>query len=315
MNIQFLYTEKISNKLRANVTKESFRYIHQPKFVFLCGAGVSNGENRYQTKRGIVGRYINNKKDAIFCVWSEDLWMQNSSYTEEIDLLTFEEFLAELCDYIIIFVESFGSACELGAFTLKDKKFIRKMLIVLDKRRENDASFINQGPVAKARKNDAKIIYIDFEKALMGENIFVSEIDKMLNSFDERSAQNKINKNDSEQKINISSFVIEILEIIKILEPISQEDVIIVYKCLKGFKSFSFAKKDGTHFNSNISIGYIFRFLEKIGLIKKEDNKYSVTNVDLTLGLLFGTGPFRLSKLRSRLIALQYKYRCRGNNL
>ena len=42
--------------------------------------------------------------------------MWEDRFDNSIDLLIFEEFLAEVSDSIILFVESPGSFCELGAF-------------------------------------------------------------------------------------------------------------------------------------------------------------------------------------------------------
>ena len=74
-------------------------------------------------------------------------------------MLTFEEFLAEVSDVIVLFVESPGSFCELGAFSYAEKLFSDKLIIVIDEKYKGDKSFIITGPTAKAEKDGAKIIY------------------------------------------------------------------------------------------------------------------------------------------------------------
>ena len=74
----------------------------------------------------MIDKYLKSKSDAIFIVLSEKLW--EDSFDSNIDLLTFEEFLAEVSDAIILFVESPGSFCELGAFAYAEKLFSDKLI-------------------------------------------------------------------------------------------------------------------------------------------------------------------------------------------
>ena len=308
MDTKPIFIEKISNKLKPFETKSSFKYIYQPKFVFLCGKASSTIVDRINSRRGVLSKYFSERNNKIYCVWSEDLW--RTEFSEDIDLLTFEEFLAELCNCIVIFVESMGSACELGAFTFEEKLFMSKLVIVLDTKYKKDSSFINQGPVAKARANNAQVVYIDFKNAIMAEREFVSRIDAVIHSFEKRSIENKIEKNINEKQVRIASFIIEILEIIKIVGPVSQEIIIGIYKQYKKFTSFSFVKKDGTAFRANISVGYIFRILEKVNLIKKdEQEKYILVNSDFDVNFMFGMGGYSNNLIRSKILALKYKYR------
>ena len=142
--------------MKSHLDNDTNKFITYPKFVFLCGAAYS--ENEYdKTNRGVIDKYLKSKSDDIFIVLSERLW--EDSFDSNIDLLTFEEFLAEVSDAIILFVESPGSFCELGAFAYAEKLFSDKLIIVIDEKYNGDKSFIITGPTAKAKKDGAKVIY------------------------------------------------------------------------------------------------------------------------------------------------------------
>lgn len=114
--------------MKSHLDNDTNKFITYPN-SFLCGAAYS--ENDYdKTNRGVIDKYLKSKSDDIFIVLSERLW--EDSFDSNIDLLTFEEFLAEVSDAIILFVESPGSFCELGAFAYAEKLFSDKLIIVID---------------------------------------------------------------------------------------------------------------------------------------------------------------------------------------
>lgn len=89
--------------------------------------------------------------------------MWEDDFNDSIDLLIFEEFLAEVSDAIVLFVESPGSFCELGAFAYADALFSDKLIIVMDEKYRRSKSFIATGPVLKASENGSKIVYAQTE--------------------------------------------------------------------------------------------------------------------------------------------------------
>ena len=126
------------------------------KFIMLCGkkTEVNVNDNRSMTKSIL----IQNRQD-IFIIYSEDIF--DVLDNDEIDLLKFEEILVEISDGVIIFLESYGTAAELGAFTYLDS-LARKTLVFSDIKFKNDKSFINSGPFKRIRnvtKKDEQIIY------------------------------------------------------------------------------------------------------------------------------------------------------------
>ena len=62
------------------------------------------------------------------------------------DILKFETDIAQICDLIILFSESYGSAAELGAFTMIEEIALR-LLVVIDDFNYSKMSFITLGPL------------------------------------------------------------------------------------------------------------------------------------------------------------------------
>lgn len=67
------------------------------------------------------------------------------------DLLDFESNIAQICELVMLFSESAGSLCELGAFSM-DAEISRKLLTVIQRRYYDQESFITLGPL-KAQIN------------------------------------------------------------------------------------------------------------------------------------------------------------------
>ena len=188
--------------MKSHLGNDTNKFITYPKFVFLCGAAYS--ENEYaKTNRGVIDKYLKSKSDDIFIVLSEKLW--EDSFDSNIDLLTFEEFLAEVSDAIILFVESPGSFCELGAFAYAEKLFSDKLIIVIDEKYKGDKSFIITGPTAKAKKDGAKVIYAPLSgTGLLSSADIRRIVDEKSTEFASKSSpSNKRHPNKDEASISV----------------------------------------------------------------------------------------------------------------
>lgn len=62
------------------------------------------------------------------------------------DILKFENDLAQICDIIILFSESYGSAAELGAFSMSED-ISSRLLVIIDDNNYSQSSFITLGPL------------------------------------------------------------------------------------------------------------------------------------------------------------------------
>lgn len=293
--------------MRHHLDNNTSKFITYPKFVFLCGKGYKPGEYE-ETNRGITQKYLCHQSDDVFIVLSERLW--EDSFDSNIDLLTFEEFLAEVSDSIILFAESPGSFCELGAFAYAENLFSDKLIIVIDEKYRNDKSFIITGPTMKAAKNGAQVVYAPLGgTGLLSSFEFRSELNQKIKEFrSKNSSKNKRTPNIDGNKIIINSFILELLELIRILQPISKHDLIEIYKKVKEFKSFTFVKRDGTTFNSEIKIEYVMKLLETVGLIDVK-NQIVFGKQNKSQPLMFTYGKKAENMERNKLICRKYRYR------
>lgn len=127
--------------------------------------------------------------------------------------------------------------------------------------------------------------------------------------FSSKSATiNQRKRNTFEDRVMVSSFIVELLECIKLLQPISKRDLAEIYKKIKGFSSFTFVKRDGNRFHNQIRYDYIIKLLCTVGLIKSNNdiittNKYSKTQ-NLMLKY-YGNGE---NKERNKLLCKKYRY-------
>ena len=302
-----IYSTKMIKHMRSHLDNTVSRFITYPKFVFLCGKAY--GDCEYDvTNRGVTHKYLRRKSDDVFIVLSEKLW--EDSFDSSIDLLTFEEFLAEVSDCIILFVESPGSFCELGAFAYAEKLFSDKLIIVIDEQYKGDKSFIITGPTAKALKDGAKVIYAPLDgTGLLSSFELRSALDNKIQDFQSKSsAQNKRTPNQEKEKILVNSFILELLELIKILQPVSKKDLIEVYKLVKGFSSFSFVKKDGKTFHNEIKTDYVFKLLQTVELIDIKDSIITSSQTK-SQALMFTYSKKAENQERNRLLCRKYRYR------
>ena len=261
-----IYSEKTLASIKSHLEKNESKFITYPKFIFLCGKAI---DGQYEkTNRGILQNYLQKQSEDIFIVLSERLWEE--SFNSNIDLLTFEEFLAEISDAIVLFCESPGSYCELGAFAYANKLFSDKLVIVIDEQYKEAKSFIMTGPVAKAKQDGATIVYAQLGgKGLLASKELRDMVREKVKQFSSKTATlNRRKCNTVQDQILISSFIVELLECIKLLQPISKSDLVELYKIIKGFSHFTFVKRDGDAFHNEIKYDYIIKLLSNVGLIK-----------------------------------------------
>ncbi len=302
-----IFSEKMIESMRRHFERSAVKYITYPKFVFLCGKALSS--DAYKTSnRGVVESYIKKQSDDVFIVLSEKLW--EDSFINAIDLLTFEEFLAEISDYIILFVESPGTFCELGAFAYADNLFGEKLILVVDEKYKGSKSFIMTGPVAKARKNGSEVVYAPLDGGILSSNELRAVLLAKLREFRNiRSSVNRKKQNQDASAVQIGSFVIELLELIRLTQPISESDLIELYKKVKGFSSFQFTKKDGSRFNKEIKYGYILKLLSTVGLIEDKNEMITSSRYNKTQSLMMRYYGKAEAAERNRLICRKYRYK------
>lgn len=302
-----IYNEKMMVSLREHLDSGNYRFITYPKFVFLCGKAICP-EEYDASNRGVIQRYIEKKSKDIFIVLSEKLW--EDGFNSNIDLLTFEDFLAEVSDAIVLFAESVGSFCELGAFSYADKLFCDKLIIVIDEKYKGEKSFILTGPTEKAKKDGATVVFAPLSgTGLLGSADLRSIIDRKIKDFSSKNhSGNKRKQNTVQNQVLINTFILELLELVKLLQPISKKDLIDIYKEIKGFSYFSFVKKNGAQFHNEIKVDYIYKLLQTVGLITIDDNVLRSKDVELTQSVMFQYSVKASNKERNKLLCRKYRY-------
>lgn len=108
--------------------------------------------------------------------------------------------------------------------------------------------------------------------------------------------------------IVISSFIVELLECIKLLQPISKSDLVELYKKIKGFSHFTFVKRDGDAFHNEIKYDYIIKLLSNVGIIKIDHDIITAAGYSKTQNLMlryYGNGE---QKERNKLLCRKYRY-------
>lgn len=303
-----IYSEKCIASIRKHLDKSGHKYITYPKFIFLCGKGFNTKEEYTLSNRGIVDDFIRKLLPDMHIVLSEQMW--EDGFDDSIDLLIFEEFLAEVSDAIILFVESPGSFCELGAFAYADTLFSDKLIIVMDEKYRGSKSFIATGPVLKAREDGSKIVYAHTNNgALLSSPELREEILNLANKFKSKHSQvNKRITNLNQDQVYISSFLIEIIEIIRLAQPIRSSDLLPLYKEIKQFDSFTLIKRDGNKFKREISFKYILKLLQTAKIIEIESSVINLPSYEKTQHLMlkyFGNG---IERERNRIICRKYRY-------
>ncbi|MGL5067733.1 MAG: retron St85 family effector protein [Sarcina sp.] len=302
--LNYKSTHKIIKLLSESIRINKFKSNEIPKFIFVCGkqiideSGVvsdSQTLDKAENKRQFLINSLSSKQ--VICAISEKIYDNKSI----VDTLTFEELLAELSEEIIIIVESPGTLCELGAFTVKDK-FLKKLIVINDKAFRDQKSFINEGPVKK-------IIMYSEERYLLVENDY-----KMFkNDFLLKSCITKIKNqelqivpNNDFKKIDLKYLIYELMNIIELFAPLEKMDLFTIYKSVKSFDSFDIENREKHQIRSYTQI---IDLMIRMELIKVEKN-YINKNADYTYyNSLFNISRDEFNKLRAkRIYSLRDQY-------
>jgi RNA-directed DNA polymerase len=141
-----------------SVNLRDSRIISTPNFVFLCGGPTSKGPGPELSARDHFYRYLRSNTEPLLkrvkLAETINNWFDHDTFS---DLLELEEYLADLSDVIVIFVESPGAISELGAFAAS-KVLGLKTLAVLNSMHSLERTFIADGPVRRIKNGDPNLI-------------------------------------------------------------------------------------------------------------------------------------------------------------
>lgn len=224
-NMELRYLENVIEKYKEHRKSNIISNCEYLNFVFLCGGD----KNRYES-RSIIHAFLEKKRRDIKILYSEDLYKILDSF----DLLTFEELLADLSSNIVIIVESFGSACELGAFSYFEET-LKKLIVINNRKHKNSDSFINHGPIRKVENISKKnVIYCEFIRSndMNHSETIILDSDLARNLDELISYKRSFKGNDL--RIEENTLIIEnlyilqlmILEVVKLFVTVNKESLI-----------------------------------------------------------------------------------------
>lgn len=168
--------------------------------------------------------------------------------------LKLEEEIGIYSDAILIIVESFGSAAELGAFALSGKLRL-KLIVLVDKCYEKDESFIATGPLKWIEKDSIykAPIFEDFNVILDAADKIDSKL-RMRGTIEQR---NKIYKDALiDEKITGKRLLFYTIELIAILGYSTINHVLYYLENILEIKS---KEKVSTIISLAVALGYVNR--------------------------------------------------------
>lgn len=183
------------------------------------------------------------------------------------------------------------------------------MIIVLDESHRDSRSFVATGPVLKASAHEARIVYAEIENgALLASEELRSAVldltDKIKNKVSPINRR-EINRN---ANVYIESFIPEVLEIIKLSQPVMSVDLIQLYKDIKGFDTFTFVKRNGEAFSREIQVGYIWKLLEVAKIIQMDAGYISLLDYLKPQSFMLKYSGNAMDRERNRIICRKYRY-------
>jgi hypothetical protein len=123
------------------------------RLVFLCGGKVDDSSRTALSARHALLRHLKDSSTLgparIVLAERAVQALPGSNFTNLLDL---EEYISGLVDAVIVFVESAGSICELGAF-VKTDEIRRKLVVILSNEHNNTPSFITLGALNYFKDN------------------------------------------------------------------------------------------------------------------------------------------------------------------
>ena len=287
-------------------------------FLFLCGGDESNPQ--YICRRD-TAVYIkkHEKLNTLLCVKPETLLSSSNKTIKAMDLFDLEKIIADLSDAILLFDESPGSTCELGAFAMNDE--VRRMMtVVVPKRYENGNSFIIQGPVRHIENQSKKeksplssVMYVDINCPFISEQLgnYLLNLRKCV--FEERrfnKNRNMFKPNNNKNCVYIFSMCRELLDLISIFAPIKDNELFNIYLKFKGFDEIHYKSRFFDTLPRDFDYRVLLVFLSSTNLISYGNDGMVDMKGDVPAYFMFNQSSRKdILKIRARVLAAKRKRR------
>lgn len=250
----------------------------RPILVFSCGGDAKDHASRDRLRRYVQAN--DTVLDNVYFMSAENI--AKESAMREFDLLAQEAIIADIADWLVLFAESVGSYCELGAFAALPHT-VSIMSVVVDKRYKNSSGFLLNGPakvVENCKAPLSDVFYSDLECPMENaefENTVLNIRDLVEKSEDFPTNKGRKLINSKPDAIMVGSFAHELLDLVVLFQPISEEDLLTLYSEVKDFEKTKLKivsrvlsldmKKEYT-----ISIGQVLAAMRATELIGVVDN-------------------------------------------
>ena len=231
-----IYTDEVFSVLRKHLAINRDT-ASRPILIFACGGNPDKCKSRYYFED-----YIKNSDnpllDNVLFLKAEDIAKQPSM--KGFDLLTQEALVADIADWLVIFAESVGSFCELGAFSALPSS-LSLTSAVIQKEHRGDDSFLINGPVRMIGECEAPLSKVFYSKkdCPMENPVFVNYV---INIRSLVAKNESVYRNRGRKTINTGSpvlagsFALELLDLITLFGPIDKDDLVKIYSKIKEIK-------------------------------------------------------------------------------
>lgn len=283
-----------------------------PRFIFVCGEQILDDkgnlidtdilESQNNIRYLIMNNFLKYKNCGEYekeshpaqCVISEYLYSDDKA----IDILTFEEVLAEISECIIIISESPGTYCELGAFALNDL-FVGKTIVINENNPNYKNSFITKGPIRKIENQHEENVILHNGKETLRNSLELNDMIRRISSKEVRYTPNL-----NAQELNLKNLIYELLNLTELFEPVTAYELEILYKDIREISNYTICNKDK---HKIVSFKRVIQLMEEMKIIKC-NNGYLHINKDITCyNTMFTINRKYLNTFRTRYLCRVYK--------
>lgn len=300
----------------------------RPLFIFPCGGDEGKYVSRKRFREYVAAGRSGNLHD-VYCLTAEDI--AKSKALKGLNLLQQEAILADISDWIIIFAESPGSFCELGAFSaLPHAAAVTS--VAIDRRYASDHSFVNDGPVKELRDSKSvlsKAFSIPHDNPFADARFarFVFDIRSHVKASERvgLGRQRKTINSKDEEMVRIGPLVHELLDLLQILGPSTDEELRTCYCEVKQYDPAKLEKVSSVVLTrdmqvgdmANVSYESVLAMMLATGLVKRNSEDRLQSRVHLSSFFMFketsdrdfadACASIKLRKVRGKVVKGVYK--------
>jgi hypothetical protein len=224
---------EIAKDLRPHIALDKLFIKIESKVIFVCGAKRKSPRAKTTTNRTKMIAYGEAQLND-FSFFEAERAFEFLKGRIDNDMLSLENAFADYSDCILIILESYGAAAELGAFA-NNEKTEKLILVVTDKKYEKGNSFIKDGPIRYLQdiSDSSAAMYVEFKA-------FETEVQQISDRLRSKLIKQK------RKSINVSTYyrfkkktygkhrLFYLADIISLFSPVSPNELVgilrVIYK-------------------------------------------------------------------------------------